>query len=285
MAEALQNGTRIESFRWMPHEWVLSVESPNPTHDVFVVDTAELNDETDVAMRLEPFFGVSNRSVPVFQLLSDTLLTLSSIVPDTKQMDDIHATFSFFKKEYERFINISANEHEVAVILSELCVSLEALSRPSQQQLAETTVRKSIVDPCVLRMKGPKTTSTSARVNHTAPCPRTAMVEKVHGVVREKKPSHDRKKQHTCPICHGQGHHARTCRDVLVKENRARAEQFFIQLIETRQLDKYIVCMARRVSPQFARQIEQVIKTSSVTKGLLDQTQTRQQERTEAQDE
>ena len=112
------------------------------------------------------------------------------------------------------------------------------------------------------------------------------MVEKVHGVVREKsKPSHDRKKQHTCPICHGQGHHARTCRDVLVEENRARAEQFFIQLIETRQLDKYIVCMARRVSPQFARQIEQVIKTSSVTKGLLDQTQTRQQERTEAQDE
>ena len=73
VAEALQNGTRIESFRWMPHEWVLSVESPNPTHDVFVVDTAELNDETDVAMRLEPFFGVSNRSVPVFNLLRDTL--------------------------------------------------------------------------------------------------------------------------------------------------------------------------------------------------------------------
>ena len=86
VTEALQNGTRIESFRWMPHEWVLSVESPHPTHDVFVVDTTEGNDETDVAMRLEPFFGVSNRSVPVFQLLSDTLLTLSSIVPDTKRM-------------------------------------------------------------------------------------------------------------------------------------------------------------------------------------------------------
>ena len=97
--EALHNDIRIESFRWMPHEWVLSVESPHPTHDVLVVDTAEGNDdETDVAMRLEPFFGVSNRSVPVFQLLSDTLLTLSSVSPDTKRMDDIHATFSFFKK-------------------------------------------------------------------------------------------------------------------------------------------------------------------------------------------
>ena len=284
--EALQNGTRIDTFRWMPHEWVLSVESPHPTHDVFVVDTAEGNDDTDVAMRLEPFFGISNRSLPVFQLLSDTLLTLSSIVPDTKRMDDIHATFSFFKKEYERFINISANEPEVAVILSELCVSLEALSQPSQQQPAETTVRKSIVDPCILRMKGPKTTTTSARVNHTAPCPRTAMVEKVHGAVREKaKPSHGRKKQHTCPICRGEGHHARTCRDVLVEENRARAELFFIQLIETRQLDKYLVCMARRVSPQFAREIEQVIKTSSATKGLHDGTQTPRHERTEAQDE
>ena len=102
-------------------------------------------------MRIEPFFGVSNRSVPVFNLLRDTLLTLSSILPDTKRMDDIHATFTFFKKEYERFINVSANEPEAAVILSELCVSLEALSQPSQQQLAETTVRKSIVDPCVLR--------------------------------------------------------------------------------------------------------------------------------------
>ena len=95
----------------------------------------------------------------------------------------------------------------------------------------------------------------------------------------------ERKKQHACPICRGEGHHARTCRDVLVEENRARTEQFLIQFIETRQLDKYLACMARRVSPQFARQIEQVIKTSSVTKGLLDQTQTRQQERTEAQDE
>ena len=269
----------------MPHDWVLSVENPHPTHDVFVVDTTEGNDETDVAMRLEPFFGVSNRSVPVFQLLSDTLLTLSSIVPDTKRMGDIHATFLFFKKEYERFFNISVNEPEVAGILSELCVSLEALSRPSQQQPAETTVRKSIIDPCVLRIKGPKTTSTSARVNHTAPCPRTAMVEKVHGAVREKtKPSPHRKKQHTCPICRGEGHHARTCRGVIVEENRPRAEQFFIQLIETQKLDKYLLGMARRVSPQFARQIEQMIKTSSATKGLLDERRTPRHEGTEAQD-
>ena len=161
---------------------------------------------------------MSNRSVPVFQLLSDTLLTLSSVSPDTKRMDDIHATFSFFKKEYDRFINVSANEPEVAVILSELCVSLEALSQPTQQEPAETTVRKSIVDPCVLRMKGPKTTSTSARVNHTAPTPKTVMVQKALGAVREntKPPSRDRRKQHTCPICRGEGHHARTCRDVLV---------------------------------------------------------------------
>ena len=87
------------------------------------------------------------------------------------------------------------------------------------------------------------------------------MVEKVHGAVLEKtKPSSNhRKKQHTCPICRGKGHQARTCLDVLVEENRPWAEQFFIQLIETQQLDKYLVGMARRVSPQFARRIEKMI--------------------------
>ena len=202
-------------------------------------------------------------------------------------MDDIHAPFSFFKKEYDRFINVSANEPEVVLILSELCVSLEALAQPSQQEQRETTVRKSIIDPCVLRMKGPKTTSTSARVNHTAPTPKTVMVQKVHGAVRvkTKPPSRDKKKQHTCPICRGDGHHARTRRDVLVEENRARAEQFFVQLIETQQLDKFLVCMARRVSPQFARQIEQAIRTSSAKKAQHDEAQTPGHEQTEAQDE
>ena len=112
-------------------------------------------------------------------------------------------------------------------------------------------------------------------------------VQKALGAVRSKTkpPSRDRRKQHTCPICRGEGHHARTCRDVLVEENRARAEQFFAQLIETQQLDKYLVCMAKRVSPQFARQIVRAIKTSSAKKAQHDEAQTPGHERREAQNE
>ena len=58
----------------------------------------------------------------------------------------------------------------------------------------------------------------------------------------------------------------------------------FILHIDTQKLDKFLMGMARPVSPQFSRRIEQMIKTSSGTKGLLDERQTPRQERIEAQD-
>ena len=180
------------------------------------------------------------------------------------------ANYTFFKKEFDKFISVSSERAEVQAVLSELCVSLEQFWKRPQDNSTTKAARKSIVDPCSIKVKGPQTTSTSSKVGRTAPRPKTAMVERI----LSSKPNGNcvgktKRTKHTCPICRREGHHSRTCRDVLVEENRDRSDMFFIQLMDSNKFDKYLAAMAVRVSTQFAGMILHHVKTSEKTRQVF----------------
>ena len=98
---------------------------------------------------------------------------------------------------------------EVAAVLLEPCDSLEHV--PSQETTRSCPhPRRSIVDPSAMRMMGPRTTSTSAKVNRRVLVQRTHMADtfQVNTLGRSKKPS-NAKRRHVCSICRGEGHHPR----------------------------------------------------------------------------
>ena len=47
----------------MPKEWVLTLDAPETTHDVFVLTVDDSPSPINVMMRLEPFLGMADRSV------------------------------------------------------------------------------------------------------------------------------------------------------------------------------------------------------------------------------
>ena len=63
--------------------------------------------------------------------------------------------------------------------MSELCRSLELFWKEPLDDSTTKGVPKSIVDPRPVEMKGPQTTSTSSKVDRTAPKPKTKMVERI----------------------------------------------------------------------------------------------------------
>ena len=78
-----------------------------------------------------------------------------------------------------------------------------------------------------------------------------------------------KRNQHAFPICRHEGHHARTCRDVLVEENRERSDTVFNRLMNSRKFDKHLAAMAVRVSTQFAGIILYQVKTSEKTRQVF----------------
>ena len=127
-----------------------------------------------------------------------------------------------------------------------------------------TAPKKSIVDPSYRRVGGHKTTSTSAKVNHTSVPPRTKKVDdyQVCELNRTKKPA-KRRRCHMCPVCRLEGHHARTCDKVLLVENAARADAFFTQLVDGNKVDAYIASLARRENQAFVEKVILRIRTLS----------------------
>ena len=159
--------------------------------------------------------------------------------------------FAFFTEEFTRYGEESLTNPEVAQILRELCEAIEPVT------VKENTVccpqpRRSIVDPDIIKMMGPRTTSTSSKVDRRAPVQRRKMVDdfQVNVLDRKKKPS-GTKRQHKCSICNKTGHHPQTCRDVFAPENRARTDLFFKRLIENDGTGKYLAKLTKRESPEF----------------------------------
>ena len=111
-------------------------------------------------------------------------------------------------------------------------------------------------------MTGPRTTSTSAKVNRRAPVQRTHMADtfQVNTLGRSKKPS-NAKRRHVCSICRGEGHHPQTCKHVLATDNTERADLYFKQLIRKNKAEAYLELWAKRGSHAFVIQLRERIRT------------------------
>ena len=170
--------------------------------------------------------------------------------------------YTFFLNQFAHFTQLSQTNNEILETLFELCRDLEAERDGRDNTMAP---KKSIVDPGFKRVKGPKATSTSARVNHTALPPRTKTVDafQVNELHRQKKPAPKCRKL-TFPICRAEGHHARTCPDVLLEENTERADHFFKQLADANKVDAYVTSLAKRESHAFVEKAIRRIKAASL---------------------
>ena len=115
--------------------------------------------------------------------------------------------------------------------------------------MTERIVRKSIVDPLAVKMRGPQTKTTSLKVDRKAAPSSSKMVNKfqkeVLGRVQTSKKS---RRRHTCPICLVEGHHAKTCRDVLSAENRERSVTYCRKLRDRGKLFDFILSVTKRHS-------------------------------------
>ena len=244
----------------MPDDWLLSLVEPTTTHDVLIVDAEEAFDETNIMIRLEPFFGVANRSLDMFKKLNDALVSLNSLQQQTTERSCMPVCFSFFKTEFSRFSELATTNTEVAAVLRELCESLESAPSKEMSQTCPAT-RRSIVDPGAMRIMGPRTTSTSARVDGRARAQRTHMVDDFHVDVldRTKKPS-KQKRRHMCSICHGAGRHPQTCKHILASENTERANLYFKRLIQKNKVHGYLDVLAKRGSQSFVGEVRERIQ-------------------------
>ena len=159
--------------------------------------------------------------------------------------------FAFFTKEFTRFAEEAVTNSEVAQVLRELCESMERVPVKENVVCCQQP-RRSIVDPEIIKIMGPRTTSTSSKVDRRAPVQRRKMVEDFQVIVldRKKKPSVT-KRQHKCLICNKTGHYPQTCREVFAPENRARTDLFFKRLIEKDGTGKYLAKLTKRESPEF----------------------------------
>ena len=193
----------------------------------------------------------ANRSIEVFKLLNDTIETLYSLETGTVLQSCMPVGFAFFTKEFTRYAEEALTNPEVAQILRELCEAIEPVT-VKENTVCYRQARRSIVDPDIIKMTGPRTTSTSPKVDRRAPVQRRKMVEdfQVNILDQKKKPSVT-KRQHKCSICNKTGHHPQTCSDLFAPENSARADLFFKRLIEKDGTRKYLAKLTKRESPEF----------------------------------
>ena len=105
--DALENGTVIGSFGWMPDGWVLSREEACPVHNITHSDSPEDQTPVNFLMRLERFMGIANRNVEVFNVLNECLTTLYSVTDHMTNQNVFPANFAFFNKELSPFSSMS----------------------------------------------------------------------------------------------------------------------------------------------------------------------------------
>ena len=152
--------------------------------------------------------------------------------------------------------------------MSELCTSLESGRFETPPASNKCPQRPSIVDPLFVKVRGPQSTCTSAKVDNTSQPPQTKAVdtyqrERLH----RAKPSPAKRRKHTCPICRSPGHHARTCPNVLLDEHGARADVFFQQLVETKKAESYVSSLASREPYPFVQRVVRRIEEQRTALG------------------
>ena len=90
----------------------------------------------------------------------------------------------------------------------------------------------------------------------------------VEHLKREKKPARI-PKRHKCPVCLADGHHAKTCPDLLLTTNGERANAFLKRLVERRMVDGYLKSAVNRFGMCFVvevrKKIEEMVSESLET--------------------
>ena len=152
-------------------------------------------------MRIEPLISNANRSIDVFKQLNDTLETLNTLETGVVPQRCMAVSFAFFTKEFTRFAEEALTNPEVAQVLRELCESMERVP-VKENVVCCPQPRRSIVDPEIIKMMGPRTTSTSSKVDRRAPVQRRKMVDDFQVGIIPKMPGCFVKYQ-KCP---GQGY-------------------------------------------------------------------------------
>ena len=201
----------------------------------------------------------------MFSVLNNALVTLYSLVGKTELKRLMPVNYSFLYAVFSQFSDMGQTNDEVKETLLELCRDLETIGDPGQHQ--NEALRKSIIDPSTRKIRGYQTRSTSAKVNHTSVPPSTKTVDAFQvGVLHRSQRGKDKgPKRHKCPVCQHEGHHARTCQNILLQENAERADTFLKQLIQTQKIDSYISSLAKRQRHSFVEEVLERIKKLSAS--------------------
>ena len=157
------------------------------------------------------------------------------------------------------FCRVSEKNTDVRSILEETCFTLEKIHIDTSVTTNESH-RKSIVDPLMPKMKGPRTVSTSARVDLNVVPVRSKMVDDFQTKILGRSKASKTKKRHKCSVCRVEGHHANTCKSILLEENRIRADAFLKTLVETKRLKSYLKGVSSRSRDTFVQAVIQRLR-------------------------
>ena len=194
--------------------------------------------------------------------INEALVTLYSLDGQSECQNVMPVCYSFFKKEFSKYAEKAQTYSEVASVLKELCDSLERAD--FKEHIDGATKRLSIVDPKGFKTSGPRTLSTSTKVDHCAHVQRSKMVERFQVDVLDRKPKQPKTKRHKCSICLQDGHHPQTCRSILDPEHKERADLFLKQLVVKGKVQRYMDSLAKRATREFVQGVIRRVEQLSV---------------------
>ena len=252
--DSIVNGTRITSSHWMPPSWIVPIETASPTHKIEQVSFESEMNSVNATMRIDPWLGIANRNVDVYDTLMGALSALCTMTGKRANYNEYLLNYSYLKRQFTEFAKLMERE-DVASVFTETIQTLELIRNQDEQ----TTIRKSILDPAAPRLGGPRATGTSARVDHVTSVPRTKMI-KDHLGLGNTKPKTATRKRYRCHICLLEGHQARTCKNMILEENAGRLDTFIKRTIEAGGLNGFVKSLASRSDKAFARAVLQKVR-------------------------
>ena len=103
---------------------------------------------------------------------------------------------------------------------------------------------------------GPRSTSKSSKVDHKAVAPQTKMVAlfKASGD-SGRNIRVTSKRQNTCCVCLGLGHQAKTCRGIVLPENKERRCAFLTKLVLNGKARNFLAAVKKRMTSEDVEKI------------------------------
>ena len=256
---AVRERKQIRHFGWMPAAWIVSQTPVYSSHEVLKAVERTETPLHDIVGILEPFLDLATRSVDVFRLVNDALMCLSDLKPQETR-NDSPISFRFLMNEFGRYVLLARESAEVSKVLTELCESLKTLPTQETSKKNIVTARKSIVDPGFVRVMGPRSTSTSSKVDHQAAPPQTKMIAAYKASADSRRSARvPTKRQNTCCACLGLGHQARTCRGIVLPENHERTCAFIKELVSKGKAQCFLAAAKKRMTPEDVKKVSDMI--------------------------